>query len=451
MTGAADAGAVPIEAGANPFTARTALALVVFGCVAFVALLWMVGNGMAEGEANNGGAHAEGRGLNGYAALSDYLDRRGFDVRHARSEKSLDDPGLLVLTPPGNVDGKAIEKIVSARRGIGPTLVITPKWNAVPARAGESTARPGWVHLAGPGDIEWRGFLDNLSLYPVDPGRRKPASVAWYARGTHGTFPQAPVMAGRVVSGRAHGVVPLVLGADGRDMFAAYVADGDYAALAALAPPGWPIASHANDSYAVYPLVIVFDPDLLDNYGMARRPNAQLAETLVRAAQDEVGAQGPITFDLTLNGIKRSDNLLTLAFSPPFLAATLCLLLAAAATGWRAFLRFGPPVAPGRAIAFGKRALVANAAALIVRSRRLHLLGAPYAAAARQRLARAFALPRTNDAAAELVALDRAAGIAGAGDHAFSQAAARLAEARTTRDLVKAAADLHALERTLTR
>jgi hypothetical protein len=94
---------------------------------------------------------------------------------------------------------------------------------------------------------------------------------------------------------------------------------------------------------------------------------------------------------------------------------------------------------------------VANAAGLIVRSRRYHLLGAPYAEAARQRLVRAFALPRNRDAAADLEALDHAAQVAGAGDRAFSQLSARLAQARNQRDLVKAAAELHALERTLTK
>lgn len=436
------------EAGTNPFTVRTALALVLFGCGMFVALLWMIGSGLGEGRANNGGAHAEGRGLNGYAALSDYLERRGFTVRHGRSEKSHKEPGLLVLTPPANMDGKAIDKIVAARRAIGPTLVITPKWNAFPTGAGDTSAKSGWVHLAGPSGVQWRGFLDNLTLYPVGGGKN-PARLDWFARGIRGTFPQRAL----AMAGKGPGMAPLVLSANGRDVFAAYLDDGYYPNLAALSPPGWPTEAD-EDEGEVYPLVMVYDADLLDNYGMARQPSAQLAEALVRAALSDADGQasGPqsVTFDLTLNGIKRSDNLLTMAFSPPFLAATLCLLLAAGAVGWRAFLRFGPPRVPGRAIAFGKRALVANSAGLIVRSRRYHLLGPPLAEAARQRLVRAFALPRDRDPASELAALDQAARAAGAGDHAFSEISARLSQARNQRDLVKAAHELHALERTLT-
>jgi hypothetical protein len=421
--------AAAIPAGANPFTARTALALVLFGCFVFVALLWMIGNGMADGEANDGGAHAEGRGLNGYAALSAYLDQRGFEVRHSRSEAGFGRGGLLVLTPPPFAKGRDIEKAVARHRRLGPTLVIVPKWNVVRALSQDTGAKRGWVRLVGSSGLNWPGFLDQVTIH-VDKGRG-----GWWTRGIAGRLPQPQLISW----GSGRGLVPLVRSDDGR-LLAAFLDDGDFPALDALSPE--PIRVLGGERY---PLVVVFEPDLLDNYGMAQRPSAQLAEAIARAT---LGAGGEVTFDLTLNGITRNANLLTLAFTPPFLAATLCLLLAAGATGWRAFLRFGPPRVPGRAIAFGKRALVTNAAALIVRSRRLHLLGSPYAAAARQRLARAFALPRGSD---ELAGLDRAARAQGAGDHAFSQAAARLASARTERELVKAAVDLHALERTLSR
>ena len=38
-------------------------------------LLATLGNGMGSGDTNNGGGHAGGKGLNGYAALDAYLDR----------------------------------------------------------------------------------------------------------------------------------------------------------------------------------------------------------------------------------------------------------------------------------------------------------------------------------------------------------------------------------------
>ena len=181
---------------------------------------------------------------------------------------------------------------------------------------------------------------------------------------------------------------------------------------------------------------------------MRDQANARLAERLVHAA---TGGAQIVNFDLTLNGFTRALNLLTLAFTPPFLAATLCLLLAAVATGWRAFLRFGPPRAGVRAIAFGKQALVSNAAGLIRRSRRLHLITTPYATRARERLVQALALPRLADVAATEAAIDRALAARAPEATPFSAIAARLRAAHSPHDIIKAAQDLHALERTLIR
>ena len=86
------------EQGGNPFNLRAALALVLLGAALFIALLYMISSGMNSGSTNDGGGHAGGKGLNGYAALADLLERRGYSVSRARSKARLDDPGLLVLT-----------------------------------------------------------------------------------------------------------------------------------------------------------------------------------------------------------------------------------------------------------------------------------------------------------------------------------------------------------------
>jgi hypothetical protein len=200
---------------------------------------------------------------------------------------------------------------------------------------------------------------------------------------------------------------------------------------------------------ALQPLVIVAEPDLLDNYGMAREENARLAMALV-AAMDESRNQ-PVMFDLTLNGHARTSNLLTLAFTPPFLAATLCLLLAAIVIAWRAFLRFGPPRKTARAIAFGKRALVANSAGFVRRTRRLHLVTLPYADRARATLSRALGLARQPTPEQAERAIDRSLAARAPGAAPFSQIAARLRSASSVPQAVNAARELHALERKLKR
>lgn len=432
-----------VDIHANPFSRRAVLAIVLIGAGLFIALLWMIATGNGFAETNDGQAHAGGRGLNGYAAMADYLERRGYAVRKARSEGALNPEGLLVLSPPAGADGEDIDRLVSAHRYRGPTLVITPKWVATPPtrEQKEQGARTGWINLSGTQAPHWKGFLDDVGVEtgPVD-ANGQPAR--WQGAGLSGTLPSRKVM----MWGKGASLMPLVTEQDGRVLAALVMDGGTYPALEALARAR--ITGEVEDE-DLYPLVLVFEPDLVNNFGMASRSSAQLLDRLVPAM--EVESEEPIVFDMTLNGFGQAQNLLTLAFTPPFLAATLCLLLAALVIGWRAFLRFGPALVPERAIAFGKRALVTNAAGLVRRTRRYHLLGGPYAERARERLARALALPRGLDPAAADAAIDRAMESRVPDSQPFSRIAARLKAARRPHDLLKAARDLHALERMLTR
>ncbi|MFC3172928.1 DUF4350 domain-containing protein [Novosphingobium bradum] len=432
---------------ASPFSPAAVLGLVGLGTALFVALLWMIGAGLVHGSLNDGGAHGAGKGLTGYAALARLLERQGWQVGLARGEAQLAQPGLLVLTPPQEADGKALARIVQQRRRIGPTLIITPKWRAVPLGGGGPQApgaKAGWISLAGAAPPEWPGFLDDLSvsLAPAEGARE------WFAQGASGTLPDGRA----VLSGHGATLVPLVaLRPEGR-VLAGYVAgDGHWPALDSLALAG-DGANGAADLLphegGAWPIVILFEPDLANNYGLASRETAREALRLVEASA--ASAPRRVTFDLTLNGFARSPNLLTLAFTPPFLAATLCLLIAALLAGWRAFLRFGPALAPaGPALAFGKRQLVANAAGLLRRSRRLHLLGPPYAALVRERLVRALGLPQRADPAAREAAIDRALAQRAPGSAPFSTVANALRQARHPAELLRAAQALRAIERIL--
>lgn len=428
----------------SPFSPRTVLGLVVIGGLAFLAFLWLIGAGLTGGNPNDGQASVGGKGLNGYAAMADYLERRGFAVSRVQSLASLKQPGLLILTPPADAKGKDIAEVVTRRRLIGPTLIILPKWQV--AQVGQLTpgAKPGWVMLSGVEVPNWTEFYDDISL-DLKPMRAGGKVASWRGLGSGGDLPSSE----NVLSGAGDALVPLVVGTEDGRVLAGYIDDGDYPALRDVAEGYAPEPDPDTVDDTLYPLVMVFEPDLLNNQGFADAANAVLAEALVREVLD--GGDKVVAFDLTLNGYGRSQNLLTLAFTPPFLAATLCLLLAAGVIGWRAFHRFGPPLLAGRGIAFGKRALVANAAALVRRTRRLHLIGAPYADAARDRLARALALPHRLDGPATEAAIDRALATRAPELMPFSAAAAALRAARRPADLLRAAQTLHSLERTLTR
>ena len=429
------------EAGGNPFSARVVLEMVLFGTLVFVALLWMIGAGMASGSTNDGGGHAGGKGLTGYAAFAAYLEKRGHAVRLSRNKAVFDEAGLLVLTPPQRADGKELERIVSIRRRIGPTLIVTPKWMAFPAPAGTLGTKKGWVQIVGTQPPSWEGFLDDVGVTVGEVGKGETAN--WQGGSLAGKLPDA----GTVLWGTGPRLTTLVKSQPGGRILAAYVEDdGDYPALESLALVQ---TEHSGEDDDLSPIVLVFEPDLLNNYGFADSDNARLAEVLVRAMGE--GGSKKVNFDLTLNGHARGANLLTLAFTPPFLAATLCLILAALAVGWRAFLRYGPPRKTGRVIAFGKRALVGNTAGLLRRARRLHLIAEPYISRARDRIARSLALPRHAGKEATDTAIDRAMAARSPASPPFTELAGRLRSARGPHEIVKAAKDLHDLERTLIR
>ena len=468
----------------NPFSPRAALGLVLFGAFSFIALLWAIGSGMADPEPGAKGSHVNGKGLDGYAAFAGFLEQRGYTVRRVQSRGALRQSGLLILTPTHRTTAEELAGVIDERRNQGPTILIMPKWIAgpLPENTPSAKARKGFVQLVEAIAPNWRGFHDEVGVR-VD---KSAVDSTWQGLGASGQLPDPA----RVLWGGGGRLVPLIETGSNNMTLAGYFSDGgDYPALrnvaiepepapdeepadaaslpseeapadgygADPAPPMVPVpietASGAPQYDAMkyadaYPVIVVFEPDLLNNYGMAQQANALLGERLVQAAL--AGKYETVSFDLTLDGYGRSQNLLQLAFTPPFLAATLCLLLAGMVALWRAFHRFGPPLLTGRSIAFGKRALVSNAAGLLRRARRLHLVGAPYGDAARERLVKALALPARLDPAAAEKAIDRALAARDPDAMPFSAAAAQLREAKGPRNLLRAAQLVHSLERILT-
>ncbi|MDE1915035.1 MAG: DUF4350 domain-containing protein [Sphingomonadales bacterium] len=417
----------------NPasFSPRAAAALVLVGVVLFVALLWQVGGGLAASQINNGEGHAGGKGLNGFAGLARLLASSGQTVVLGRDEAAMGTPGVLVLTPPPlGLRGGDLDRAVARHRQIGPVVVIAPKWMASPLSGDQPGAQPGWVWLWSTHLPEWPDFLDDVSVELRQEGKgARRADTALNA--------PAPVLpdGNRVEVGSGARLIPLA-DASGHILAARYDET--------ITLPG----DVRGDDRQPYPLYLVFDPDLLDNYGLSHAENAQWAEAFFA----QVEGHGPrrVTFDLTFNGLGRQPNLLTLAFMPPYLTATLVLALALAAALWRGLLRFGPVAQEGLATPLGKASLLGQAGAIILRARRYHVLGPPYAEAARLHLARALSLPRQQDAANTDAAIDRALATRGIHDLSFSDTASRLSRAGARGDVLDLAARLHAIERILT-
>jgi hypothetical protein len=402
------------------FSKGGTLALVVAGFALFLAFVWLIAAGEGfGGDGNNGEAHAGAKGLHGYAGLVRLAEANGYAVERSRSPKGLETEGLLVLTPPYGTDPEELGKLLRKRENLGPTLVILPKWNALrppPMLPSEvrDKFRTGWVMLGGAERVSWPQQLPEPYFFThVVEAPETRAVGRWKGFGLAGTLPTPTTTHAAKTSFHE----PLVTDAAGR-----------WLAVRVVGKEGTDF--HENAHWTVF----VAEPDLVNNYGLSDRQRAAAALALLEVAAYD-GDIEQVTFDLTFNGFGASENLLTLAFRPPFLAATLCLLLALAIIGWRAFARFGPAAAEGGpAIAFGKQRLIANGAGLILRARRFGLLGAPYAQLAARRLAERLGLPRAEPAAID-AALARRLPL----EEPFSRRAARLEAAEKPSDILSAA------------
>ncbi|MEQ8410078.1 MAG: DUF4350 domain-containing protein [Erythrobacter sp.] len=428
---AADPAAAPAATGreASPFGKGTVLAVLVVGLIAFLAMLWFISAGDTGGDReNDGGAHAASVGLNGYAGLVRLLDGAGHRVEVSRSPGGLETGDLLVISPSPYADPAEIGALLEARQYQGPTLVLLPKWraNTVPDRAPEEIRerfKQGWVRLGLAIETTWTDDLPAPYTFETALERLEPDdSAAWEAFGMAGNLPARTIK---------HAL--------DRDTLEPLVSDSDGLMLAFNV-----LGEEGSDFYErAHWTVIVAEPDLVNNWGLADPARAAAALALVREAG--YGEDTRVVFDLTLNGFSGAQNLLSLAFRPPFLAATLCLILALMIVGWRAFMRFGAVAASAPETGFGKARLVRNGAGLILRAKRMRLLAEPYAALAQRRIARALGLKRADEAA-----IDAALGQRLPDETPFSARAEALREAERPDDIVRAAKALDELARKLT-
>jgi hypothetical protein len=427
----------------SPFRPAVVLGMLLVGSLAFLLFLYALGAGWTGQDDQNGGAHAASNSLTGYSALVRLLERRGFDVQLSRSEGRLDEEALLVLTPGLFADAEELTELIRQRRYNGPTLLVLPKWLEVPVPNDDRIeARDGWVVLADARQPEWFGKIEPFENVELSSG----GTTGWSGLDLEGRLPD-PQHAQAVTAQPETVLYPIVRDGEG-DMLAGYWnQNGYFPVLADSAGQYFTTDEEDAQDAEIWPLVVVLEPDLLNNYGMADMARAQAAVALFEASMD--GYDLPVVFDLTLPGLGASDNLLSLAFRPPFLAATLCLIAAALVIAWRGLRRFGPARAPVPAMAQGKRQLARNGAALIERARRWHLLGAPYAALVAARIARALNI-REGETEAREAAIDAVMTQRGIAGERFSERAQVMRAAGRPAEMLRAASALRGIERMLT-
>jgi len=342
---------------AQVMSPRVAIGLVLVSMLSLIAYFALSAYAPDFRNESDGEAHALSKSAIGFAGLRVLLDASGIPNSVDRGIRPAPKPGLMILTPQPGSAAKDVADLAFK----SPTLIVLPKWLPFP-----DPAAPGHVLKAS----TWGAGSVSKPLTMFSKGtkidrRPKPTMPVLAAQADeHITVPDglAPIEDLQTLSGS--GWNPVVATKDGR-IVVAKLYDADVYVLA--------------------------DPDLMNTHGLHDLPTAAFALALIQNLRE---GDGPVVFDVTLNGLRREPSLLRAIFAPPFLGATLCAILVAVLIGFHAAVRFGSPPAPEPVYARGKQALAANAADMIRLLHREPHMATRYVLTTRNLVLRAFGLRR---------------------------------------------------------
>jgi hypothetical protein len=382
------------------FRRATIILVAAIGIVAFAGMLVLGAYAPDLRSGRNGGSHALSNAATGFSGIVQLAQATGRNPLILRNENFLDTEDLVVLTPE---TGATEMGRVLSRRTTRPTLVVLPKWNTV-----ADPDHTGWVRSKGLRPV-WDPQRVLAPAHPLRVQRHRSGGTKLLTIPGHAPRELRFTAPGPLQTVGGPGLKPIVTDAAGRAVLI---------------------------QFGSQPLYLLADPDLISNRGMADRGQAAAALAMLDFL-NSTGAKS-ITFDVTLNGLGQTRSPLRLMFDPPFLAATLAIAAALLLAGLQALSRFGPPRRPERAIAFGKAALIDNAAALVRQARREAGLGGRYAEMIRDKAVTVFGVParlRDNAVTEYLDKLD--------GRASFSGLASAAGRARGREELLAAAQALH--------
>jgi hypothetical protein len=398
----------------GPFRARLMVSLTMIGLLAVAVMLVLIAFEPELRAVDDSGPNALSRSADGFGGLVTLTQTLGIPniVSRANLPASAHD-GVLILTPAAGNDGKDLEDI----RFQGPRLIVLPKWRSIP-----DLRHNGWVRKAG----------------LIEAGR--------FERGALSRMGQGSVIARR--QGKAR---PQLRRADIPGQPAFWI-PGEIDRLQTLTGPQWqPILTDEAGAPVLVRRVhsqiyVLADPDLFNTQGLRSPGTAQAAIAILKAVRAN---DGPVIFDVTLQGYRRGHNMLRMAFEPPFAGATFCAVIVALLMGFYALARFGPPLTSERALALGKQALVDNSAGLIRMARRQHRMAERYALLCRAVVAKAVGAPRDLNEAELNALLDRLS--VQAGLSAFTPMLNEARRAGNPGDLMTVARKLYDWKREMTR
>jgi hypothetical protein len=353
------------EAGAEArplFRARTAITLILVGIFAFSAFVTLLAYAPDLDRDTSCRTNVYSRCAIGFAGLSELARQGGATTLVSRGKLPKGrTEGLLIVTPEPEHGAD-----VGALEFGGPILVVLPKW-----QASRDPAHMSWGRKEGLIPVEFMPKKDLLDVVNV---------------------------------ARAKGLArPRLAGAPGTPFEGLTLTPGPVSSLQTLSANGWtPVLTDAGGDVVMAQapgsrIFVLADPDLLNTQGLGNLDTLAAAVTIMRTLRI---ADGPLIFDVSLNGYKSERSALRLMFDPPFLAVTLCFVAAVALAGLQAAFRFGPVRRSERVLALGKEALTDNSAQLIRIARREPNMAPGYVALTQKAAGRAVGAPRelTGDA-----------------------------------------------------
>ncbi|MEJ0066677.1 MAG: hypothetical protein WDM85_15730 [Caulobacteraceae bacterium] len=361
------------------FRARTAITLVLVGVFAFSAFVTLLAYAPDLDRDGHCRSNVYSRCAIGFAGLAALVKQDGAPMLINRDKFPAGrTEGLLVVTPEPDMGAD-----VGALEFGGPILVVLPKWSVA----------------NDPNHATW-GLKQGLIPAPMMPNKDLLDTVSVERRA-------------------AVAVRPRLTGAAGTPFEGATLTPGPIASLQTIKANGWtPVITDDTGRVVLAQgpstrIFLLSDPDLLNTQGLANLDTLGSAVALVRGLRN---GDGPVIFDVSLNGYKAERSPLRLMFDPPFLAVTLCFVAAMILAGLQSAFRFGPVRRPQRVLALGKEALTDNSAQLIRLAKREPNMAPGYVALTQNAAARAVGAPRelTGDALTRF--LDRMAAQRGLAD-----------------------------------
>jgi hypothetical protein len=337
----------------SPFSARVVAILIAISVISFGAVLVLAGWAPELRDRNRAGDHPFSTSALGYNGLVRLLESSGYPVEISRVASDLNNRewGLMIVTLPAYGSVKTLDETSF----MPTTLVVLPKWS-------------GWADPLNPARQADTRFIEASDLNDT----------------LREVYPDAEIL--RVAPPRNLDTP-----------FGEAVFKPDVRLQLISDPSLEPVISVGDGALLAFDsqrsLYILSDPDAFNTFGLASRDNARFAVQLIDYLRYDPAQ--PIFLDATLHGFERSENLLKMMFSVPYVGATLVALAAALLLGWAATIRFGPPLHEERAIALGKQALADNTAGLVTMARRETRMAPGFLALIRRRLAREIGAPRS--------------------------------------------------------